>query len=258
VTAHCQTVRQVLSHLNLRFKFSAQVLEIIISASPQNHDSDTTHDQASPVTLDTPIVRFELRLGASGRGRARAPGRCASAARRTRAGGGGGDCQIVERRGKRKQHRMNDSTAEQATLTKASDEQPATDSQHVTRDSAAWDAAGHVSKHFPRSDEDLKPTEHLTETKPHAQHEIKGALGDEEDETAPPVGFFGSDNFQRIVITINVSVAIYSAVMAAMLSVFIPQHCCHPVCVRNAPAGSKYRILECQFGAIFSRYRAGY
>ena len=53
---------------------------------------------------------------------------------------------------------------------------------------------------------------------------------DEDDEdTAKPTGFFQSDFFQQITMTINTLIAIYSACMAALLSLFVPQLCCPDV-----------------------------
>ena len=53
--------------------------------------------------------------------------------------------------------------------------------------------------------------------------------GDDDDDVAPPAGLFESDAFQRIVVTLSVLVAVYSAVMAALLAIFVPQHCCPKV-----------------------------
>ena len=107
------------------------------------------------------------------------------------------------------------------------------DNQERAKEDAKLDSAGQVSKHFPRSDDDLKPPEQIEEPKLNAQSKSKDephhVAMDDEDDTAPSVGFFASDTFQRILVTINISVAIYSAVMAAMLSVFVPQHCCPEV-----------------------------
>ena len=62
---------------------------------------------------------------------------------------------------------------------------------------------------------------------PHHSERPGGLKGlDEDDDVAPPAGFFESDFFQRIVVTISVLVAVYSAVMAALLAIFVPQHCC--------------------------------
>ncbi len=55
------------------------------------------------------------------------------------------------------------------------------------------------------------------------------AHGEDDDDVAPPAGFFESDAIQRSVVTISVLVALYSAVMAALLAIFVPQHCCPKV-----------------------------
>jgi hypothetical protein len=99
--------------------------------------------------------------------------------------------------------------------------------------------------HVPKSDANLmdsaeQPQEnhsHVTTRKDLQHSPEKGGLDkrknhveEEDDETAQvAAGFFSSDAFQRILVTINVLVAVYSAAMAAGLSVFVPQRCCHPV-----------------------------
>ncbi len=52
---------------------------------------------------------------------------------------------------------------------------------------------------------------------------------DEDEESKPPPGFFQSDLFQKITMSINVLIAIYSACMAALLAYFVPQLCCPQV-----------------------------
>jgi len=49
---------------------------------------------------------------------------------------------------------------------------------------------------------------------------------DEDEEPKPPPGFFQSDLFQKITMSISALVAIYSACMAALLAYFVPQLCC--------------------------------
>jgi hypothetical protein len=58
-----------------------------------------------------------------------------------------------------------------------------------------------------------------------------GAAAEEDDDADDMVaggiaGFFKSDAFQRIILTIQALIATYAAVMASMLSVFVPQLCC--------------------------------
>jgi hypothetical protein len=60
-------------------------------------------------------------------------------------------------------------------------------------------------------------------------NKLKHIHGEDDDDVAPPAGLFESDAFQRIVVTVSVLVAIYSAVMAALLAIFVPQHCCPKV-----------------------------
>ncbi len=62
-----------------------------------------------------------------------------------------------------------------------------------------------------------------TSTNTHVAH------GEDDDDVAPPASFFESDAVQRSVVIISVLVAIYSAVMAALLAIFVPQHCCPKV-----------------------------
>ena len=52
---------------------------------------------------------------------------------------------------------------------------------------------------------------------------------DEEEGPVKPVGFFQSDLYQQIMMTINTAIAIYSACMAALLALFVPQICCPDV-----------------------------
>ena len=56
------------------------------------------------------------------------------------------------------------------------------------------------------------------------------ALAAEEDEeSAAQLGFFQSDLFLSITTTLNAAIAVYSAVMATLLALFVPQLCCPDV-----------------------------
>ena len=100
---------------------------------------------------------------------------------------------------------------------------------------AGEDIAETASKHVPPSDADFKETDAGKNEVAHKdENTIKNEGGEDEDDTAPTTGFFGSDNFQRLVVTINVLLALYSALMAALLSVFVPQRCCPPVLFKHA------------------------
>ena len=57
----------------------------------------------------------------------------------------------------------------------------------------------------------------------------KAIVVDEDDEGDAKSGFFESDFFLSIVTTVNVAVAVYSAVMASLLALFVPQLCCPDV-----------------------------
>ena len=57
----------------------------------------------------------------------------------------------------------------------------------------------------------------------------KAVVVDEDDEGDAKSGFFESDFFLSIVTTVNVAVAVYSAVMASLLALFVPQLCCPDV-----------------------------
>jgi hypothetical protein len=58
---------------------------------------------------------------------------------------------------------------------------------------------------------------------------------DEDEDNQMPKGFFESDLFQQLVMTVNTLVAIFSACMAALLSLFVPQLCCPDVSIANFP-----------------------
>ena len=110
------------------------------------------------------------------------------------------------------------------------------------------DEAACTPKHVPKSDlmdSAEVPKEHhshVTKRKESHRSPDKGGhdkgkhhvVEEDDDETAQvAAGFFASDAFQRVLVTINVLVALYSAAMAAGLSIFVPQRCCPPVIKRN-------------------------
>ena len=112
----------------------------------------------------------------------------------------------------------------------------------------------HFPLHVPASDDILKESSSIRAdersgptNKPKSDNIVKESTAarpsEDEDDVAPPASFFESDAVQRIIITINVLVAIYSAVMAALLSLFVPQHCCPDVglsclCIRRLSSDS--------------------
>ncbi len=54
---------------------------------------------------------------------------------------------------------------------------------------------------------------------------------DEEDVVEDQVagglaGFFQSDTFQRIMLTVNAAISVFAATMAALLGILVPQLCC--------------------------------
>jgi hypothetical protein len=57
----------------------------------------------------------------------------------------------------------------------------------------------------------------------------KPHVHDDDDIKTGPQTFFESDLFQKITMSINALVAIYSACMAALLAYFVPQLCCPQV-----------------------------
>jgi hypothetical protein len=88
-----------------------------------------------------------------------------------------------------------------------------------------------------------------TQTDPPAEPEFALISNDKEpvpleranddDDVGAAKGFFQSDFFQKIEITVSALVAIYSACTAALLSLFVPQLCCPNVripCFRRAPS----------------------
>jgi hypothetical protein len=58
------------------------------------------------------------------------------------------------------------------------------------------------------------------------EHDTEDHNGDDVEVKTGLNGFLASDAFQRIVMTAMVVLSIYAAIMASLLSIFVPQLCC--------------------------------